>query len=127
MSSYTTVFTDTATPPGGHYSQAVSHNGLVYISGQLGFEPGTSEPGNYSVEQQTKHCIKNLENILLAAGSDLGKVLKTTVYISDVALWPRVNAAYAEAFGDLKPARAIVPCNTLHHGFEVEIEAIAVQ
>ena len=121
----TPIATDKATAPGGHYSQAVAFGDLIYISGQLGFKPGSTEPVVGTVEQQTQHCLDNLKQILLAANSDLNHVIKTTVYISNVAYWPRVNQLYAEVFGDHKPARAIVPCNLLHHGFDVEIEAIA--
>ena len=123
--SMTPIATDAATAPGGHYSQAVKIHDLIFVSGQLGFAPGSSEPIVGTVEEQTKHCLANLEQILLAAHSDLDHVIKTTIYISDVALWPLVNKVYAQAFGDHKPARAIVPCNPLHHGFDVEIEAIA--
>ncbi len=121
----TPIFTANATPPGGHYSQAVTHGGLIYVSGQLGFEAGSTEPIVGTIEEQTKNCIANMEAILKAAGSDLSKVIKTTVYVSHVDHWPAANAAYAECFGDHKPARAIVPCGKLHHGFDVEIDAIA--
>lgn len=123
--SITPVNTDAATAPGGHYTQAVSFQNLIFVSGQLGFKPGSSEPVVGSVEQQTRYCLANLEQILLAANANLDRVIKTTIYISDVAHWPLVNGVYAEVFGDHKPARAIVPCNKLHHGFDVEIEAIA--
>ena len=119
------VITKHATAAGGHYSQAVTYQELIFVSGQLGFKPGSSEPVVGSVEEQTRHCLANLEQILLAADSSLGRVIKATIYISDVELWPLVNHVYAEVFGDHKPARAIVPCNKLHHGFDVEIEAIA--
>lgn len=125
MSKYKTVFTPEATPPGGHYSQAVIVGELIFVSGQLGFRPGSTDPESVSIEQQTKNCLANIENILVASGSGLDRVVKTTVYISDMALWPRVNATYAEVFGDLKPARAVVPSGKLHYSFDVEIEAIA--
>jgi 2-iminobutanoate/2-iminopropanoate deaminase len=114
-----------ATPPASHYAQAVIHGGLVYVSGQLGFAPGTSNPELVSVDQQVRNCLGNIAAILEQAGSSLDQVIRATVYISDVALWPEVNATYASVFGDHKPARTIVPCNTLHHGFQVEIDVIA--
>ncbi len=123
----TVITTDKATAPGGHYSQAVECNNLIYVSGQLGFKPGSSDPVVGTVEEQTTNCLLNLEQILLAANSDLKHVIKTTIYISDVELWPTVNRIYAGIFADHKPARAIVPCNKLHHGFDVEIEAIATR
>ena len=99
----------------------------IFVSGQLGFKPGSSELVVGSIEEQTQHCLNNLEQILLAANIDLNHVIKTTIYISDVEYWPQVNRVYADIFGDHKPARAIVPCNKLHHGFDVEIEAIATK
>ena len=120
------INTEKATAPGGHYSQAIKYNDLIFISGQLGFVPGTSDIVVGSVEEQTKNCINNMKQILLASGSSMNNVIKTTIYISDVALWPEVNTVYAEMFGAHKPSRAIVPCNKLHHGFDVEIEGVAV-
>lgn len=114
-----------ATQPAGHYSQAVIHGGIVYVSGQLGFEPGSSDPVIGSIDQQVRNCLANVSAILETAGSQMDHVIRTTVYVSDVALWPEVNAIYGSVFGDHKPARTIVPCNTLHHGFQVEIDAMA--
>ena len=126
MSNFlTTVQTENASPPGGHYSQAIRHGDVVYVSGQLGFAPGSTDPVVGTVETQTRNCLANVAAILEAAGSGLDKTLKMTVYVSDVALWPEVNRVYADVMGDHRPARAIVPCNTLHHGFQVEIDAIA--
>jgi len=119
------VLTSNATKPGGHYSQAIIHGDTVYVSGQLGFAPGSSEPEQVSVEQQVINCLGNLKAILDESGSSMDQVIRTTVYISDVVLWPEVNAVYGTIFGDHKPARTIVPCNTLHYGFQVEIDAIA--
>ena len=119
------ISTPNATQPGGHYAQAMVHGDIVYVSGQLGFEPKSSTPELVSVEQQVRNCLSNLKAILDDAGSSMNHVIRTTVYISDVALWPEVNAIYANVFGDHRPARTIVPCNTLHHGFQVEIDAMA--
>jgi len=118
------ILSDKATAPGGHYSQAVRHNDTVYVSGQLGFRPGSNDPVIGSLEQQVRNCLGNLSAILEEAGSALDKTLKVTIYVSDVALWPEVNRIYADVMGDHRPARTIVPCNTLHHGFQVEIDAI---
>ena len=119
------ILTPNATQPGGHYTQAMVHGDLVYVSGQLGFPPGSSTSEVNSVEQQVRNCLDNLKAILDEAGSSMNHVIRTTVYISDVALWPEVNATYADVFGKHRPARTIVPCNTLHHGFQVEIDAMA--
>jgi 2-iminobutanoate/2-iminopropanoate deaminase len=121
------VFTTQAPTPAGHYSQAIIHNGLIYVSGQLPIDPTTGDRKIGSIEEQTMQAIANLEQILKAAGSDLNQVLKTTVYISDMALWDRVNAVYANVFGEHRPARAIVPTKDLHYGLQIEIDAVAVQ
>jgi 2-iminobutanoate/2-iminopropanoate deaminase len=119
------VTTQKAPLPAGHYSQAVVHGKTVYVSGQLPIDPrnGSKEPR--SIEEQTQQVLQNLEAILNAAGSDAAHVIKTTVYVSDIKLWDRVNAVYSEFFGDHRPARVVVPTLELHFGFQVEIEAIA--
>lgn len=121
------VFTKNAPAPAGHYSQAVLHGDVIYVSGQLPVDPSTGEKRIGSIEEQTEQAIVNLEEILKAAGSDLNHVLKTTVYVSDIALWDRVNVVYARLFDDHRPARAVVPTRDLHFGFQIEIEAIAAK
>jgi 2-iminobutanoate/2-iminopropanoate deaminase len=125
MSAIEKVQTQDAPQPAGHYSQAVVHNGVVYVAGQLAIDPQTGEKLVGSIEEQTEQALMNLFQILRAAGSDVDRVLKTTVYISDIELWGRVNAVYARLFGDHRPARAVVPTRDLHFGFQVEVEAIA--
>ena len=119
------VFTSSAPKPAGHYSQAFIHDNLVYVSGQLPIEPhlGPKEPG--TIEEQTRQVLKNISEILKAAGTDKTRVIKTTVYISDINLWSRVNSVYAEFFGEHQPARAVVPTRQLHFGYQIEIEAVA--
>lgn len=117
--------TDKAPLPGGHYSQAIVHNGLVYVSGQLPIDPQTGEKQTGSIEEQTNLVLQNLSAILDASGSSLNQVLKVTVYISDISLWGKVNEVYAEIFGDHRPARAIVPTRDLHFGFKIEVDAVA--
>jgi len=119
------ILTPNAPAPGGHYSQAVVHNGLVYVSGQLPIDPRTGEKKLGSIEEQTEQTLNNVRAILRAAGSDLNRALKMTVYISDISLWGKVNEVYARIMGDHRPARAVVPVKDLHHGFQIEIEAIA--
>jgi 2-iminobutanoate/2-iminopropanoate deaminase len=119
------VLTLHAPPPGGHYSQAMIHNGLVYVAGQLPIKLGQKEHVVGSIEDQAETIFANLDAILLAAGSRRDLVIRTTVYISDVALWGKFNQVYAAFFGEHRPARTVVPCNKLHYGYDVEIDAIA--
>lgn len=120
------VSTPKAPTPAGHYSQGIVHDGLVYVSGQLPINPDTGEKALGSIEEQTDQVIKNVAAVLEAAGSSLDRVVKTTVYVSDIDLWGRVNAVYSTHFSDHRPARAVVPTKALHHGFQIEIEAIGV-
>jgi len=119
------ISTPNAPKPSGHYSQAIVHNNIVYVSGQLPIDPKTGEKRVGSIEEQTEQVLKNLSEILQAAGCNLNQVLKTTVYISDIELWDRVNTVYSKFFGEHRPARAVVPTRNLHFGFQIEIEAIA--
>jgi len=120
-----TVFTEDAPKPGGHYSQAVVCNGLVFVAGQLSIDPRTGEKLTGSIEQQTEQCLMNVAAILKASGSDLSRVLRMTIYVSDIEHWPAVNSVYAGVMGEHRPARAIVPVKELHYGFKIEIEATA--
>lgn len=119
------VLTPNAPKPGGHYSQAIVHNGLVYVSGQLSIDPATGERKLGSIEEQTEQTLKNVAAILEASGSDLQHVLKLTVYISDIEFWGVVNETCIRIFGEHRPARALIPVKDLHYGFQIEIEAIA--
>ena len=119
------IFTNDAPSPGGHYSQAVEYQGLIYVSGQLPVNPESKEKNIGSIEEQTEQVLTNLEAILKSCNSSKNRVLKVTVYISDIALWDRVNSVYARFFGDHRPARAVVPTRELHFGYQIEVEAIA--
>ena len=119
------IFTNDAPSPGGHYSQAVEYQGLIYVSGQLPVNPESKEKIIGSIEEQTEQVLTNLEAILKSCNSSKNRVLKVTVYISDIALWDRVNSVYARFFGDHRPARAVVPTRELHFGYQIEVEAIA--
>ena len=121
----TTIHTQDAPTPGGHYSQAVVYNGLVFVSGQLAIDPRTGEKRLGSIEEQTEQVLENVSKILKAANSDLSRVLKMTVYISDINLWSAVNEVYARVLGEHRPARAVIPTRELHYGFLIEIDAVA--
>ncbi len=120
------VETVSAPAPIGPYSQAVVHGGLVFASGQIPIDPATGALVEGSIEAQTERVIRNLAAVLEAAGSDLDRVLKTTVYVTDLALFARVNEVYARHFGDApSPARATVEVAALPLGALVEMDAIA--
>lgn len=119
------ITTPLAPTPAGHYSQAIVHNGCVYVAGQLPIVPGQADRTVGTIEAQTAQVFANVRAILQAAGSDLSRMLQVTVYISDMELWGRFNAAYAEIMGDHRPARAVVPVNALHYGYQVEVQVIA--
>ncbi len=119
------ILTPLVPEPAGHYSQAIVHQGLVYVSGQLPVDPEAGGKSIGSIEEQMEQTLENLSRILEAAGSSLNRVLKTTVYISDIGLWGRVNEVYARTFGEHRPARAVVPTRELHGGYQVEMDAIA--
>jgi len=119
------IETANAPKPAGHYSQGVVHNGILYVSGQLSIDPNTGEKKLGSIEEQTEQALNNVHGILKAAGSDWDKVLKMTVYVADISLWEAVNKVYIRILGDNRPARAVIPTGPLHHGFLIEIEAVA--
>ncbi len=114
-----------APEPKGHYSSAVAHNGLIFVSGQLPRDAETGEAETGSIEAQTELALRNVEQILRAANSDLSHVLQMTIYVSEMELWDKVNETYARILGEHKPARAIVPVKDLHFGTKIEIQAIA--
>src|ERR1700755_2335341 len=127
MADIERILTENAPKPAGHYSQAVCHGDLVFVSGQL---PVTLEGkiiADASFEEQARLALANMLAIVKAAGSRPDRVLKVTVYLAGVEYWPKFNALYAEAFGDAKPARSVVPGPALHYGALVELEAIAAR
>ncbi|GAB4004662.1 RidA family protein [Spirosoma migulaei] len=121
----TFIQTPDAPAPGGHYSQAVVHNGLVYLSGILPITASGQKLAEASIAEQTEQILANLDAILQAAGSQRANVLKVTVYVSDISAWGTVNQLYTQFFGDHRPARSVVPVGPLHYGLSIELEAIA--
>ena len=119
------ISTPDAPQPAGHYSQAIEHAGIVYVSGQIPIDPKSEEKKVGSIEEQTEQVLTNLAAILKATNSRMDQVLKVTVYISDISLWDQVNKTYARFFGNHRPARTIVPSRDLHFGFQIEVDAIA--
>lgn len=112
------------TAPAGHYSHATVSGSLVFVSGQLPF-PLNSKELPQGIEAQTLQTLKNVEAILLSAGSSMKNLLNVQIFIPDINLWPTVNQIYSDFLKEVKPARTIVPCNTLHYGALIEINAIA--
>jgi len=110
----------------GPYSQAIKAAGLVFISGQIPLDPASGEIAGNSIEAQTERVMKNLEAVLKAAGSDLDKVIKTTIYLTDLSDFAVVNEIYGSYFNDAPPARATVEVSGLPKGVKVEIDAIAL-
>lgn len=109
----------------GPYSQAVVHGGLVYCSGQIALDPASGVVVEGGVAAQTERVLANLAAVLAAAGSGLERVLKTTVYLRDMADFAEMNAVYARIFGDARPARATVAVAGLPRDVRVEIDCIA--
>lgn len=108
----------------GHYSQCIEHKGILYLSGQLPFNPeDRSLPEG--IEAQTLQVLKNVQQILNAAGSNINQVLRVRLYIPDVKLWDQVNQVYSEFFGEHKPARVVIPTRELHFGCLIEVETTA--
>jgi 2-iminobutanoate/2-iminopropanoate deaminase len=122
------VRTANAPEPVGPYSQAVGLGDLLFVSGQIPLVPETGETVDGGIEEQTHQVLRNLRAVLEAGGSGLDRVVKTTVYLSDLGLFPRVNAVYAEHFSaEPAPARATVEVSALPLGALVEIDAIATR
>jgi 2-iminobutanoate/2-iminopropanoate deaminase len=120
------IVTDSAPDPVGPYSQAIRANGFLFVSGQIPIDAasGAIVPGG--VEEQTRQVMKNLAAILAAAGSGLTKVVKTTIFLTNLDDFARVNRIYGEFLGDIKPARATVQVARLPREALVEIEAVAL-
>ncbi len=93
------VQTDHAPAPGGHYSQAMVHSGLVFVSGQLPIDPATGEKKTGAMEEQAEQALLNVKAILDAAGSGLDHALQLTIYISDISQWGAVNDVYTRILG----------------------------
>ena len=125
MSSIDPIATDNAPKAIGPYSQATVANGMVYTAGQIAFDPITMEVVTGGIREQTERVLANLQAVLKAAGSDFSKVVKTTVFLVDMADFTAMNEVYATAFGSHKPARSTVAVAALPRGVRVEIDVVA--
>jgi 2-iminobutanoate/2-iminopropanoate deaminase len=120
------ISTDQAPKAIGPYSQAVRIDNLVFTAGQIGLNPAAMEIVEGGIEAQTRQVLTNLRHVLAAAGSGFDRVVKTTVFLSDMANFAAMNAIYAEFFGENRPARSTVAVAGLPKGALVEIEAVAL-
>jgi 2-iminobutanoate/2-iminopropanoate deaminase len=109
----------------GPYSQAIVHNGTAYLSGQIPLDPESGQLVEGGIAEQTERVLENLKAVLEACGSGLDRVLKTTVFLADMAEFGRMNEVYARYFASNPPARATVEAARLPRDVRVEIEAIA--
>lgn len=119
------ISTDRAPKAAGPYSQAVVSNGLVFASGQLPLDPATGAVVSGGIAEQTARVLENLSAVLAAAGSSLGQVVKTTVYLKDLADFAGMNEVFARYFPSNPPARAAIEAARLPKDALVEIDAIA--
>ena len=120
------VVTEGAPAAVGPYSQAVRVEDMIFTAGQIGLVPGTREFAGSDITSQTRQALLNVKAIVEAAGSCMGCVVKTIVFLQDIAEWPAMNAVYAEFFPLDAPARSAVQVGGLPLGARVEVEAVAV-
>lgn len=121
------IFTEKAPAAIGPYSQAIEVNGMIFTSGQIPIVPATGEFVEGGVTEQTIQVFENLKEVLAAAGADLSKIVKTTVFLADMSYFAEMNKVYETYFTDKYPARSAVAVKALPKGALVEIECIAVK
>jgi 2-iminobutanoate/2-iminopropanoate deaminase len=109
----------------GPYSQAISVDGWVYTSGQIGLDPASGQLVAGGFEEQARQVLANLRAVLASAGCGFRDVVKATVFLADLADFPRLNALYAEVMGDHRPARSTVQAAALPKGALVEVDLVA--
>ena len=122
-----TIATDAAPKAIGPYSQAIAIEGLIFTAGQVALDPQSGELVGRTTAEQTEQVLANLKAVLAAAGAALANVVKSTVYLADMADFAQMNEVYAKHFGAHKPARSTVQAAGLPKGARVEIDVIAVK
>ena len=127
MSTQTVVSTPNAPAAIGPYSQAMKANGFIFVSGQLALDPKTGVLNDASIEEQTDLVMKNISAILKEAGSDLSKIVKTTILVADLGNFSAINDTYGKYFEKKFPARACFQAAKLPKGAQIEIEVIAAE
>jgi 2-iminobutanoate/2-iminopropanoate deaminase len=118
------LHSDNAPQPIGPYSQAIECNGFVFLSGQIAIDPASGKMTGADVADQTRQIFKNIRSLLVDLSLDLGSVVKTTVFLTDMASFSVFNKVYEEEFGGWKPARSVVEVSGLPKNALVEIEAV---
>ncbi len=118
------IQTSAAPAPIGPYNQAIIHNGLLYMSGQIALDPESGELVQESLAAETHQVMQNLKAVLDAAGTNFNKAIKTTIFLSDMSLFAEVNAIYGEYFDGHFPARETVAVKGLPKGVNVEISML---
>ncbi|MBE3592794.1 MAG: RidA family protein [Thermoanaerobacter sp.] len=121
----TIINTDAAPKAIGPYSQAVMIDGFLYTSGQIAIDPATGEFVEEGIEAQTERVLENIKAILEAAGMDLNNVIKTTVFVTNMGDFAKINEIYGKYFKDNPPARSLVEVKSLPKGALIEIEVVA--
>ena len=121
------IATDRAPAAIGPYSQAILVDQLIFCAAQGAIDPATGEDRTGDIASETERTLSNLAAVLSAAGSDLAHVVKTTVFLVDMADFAVMNEVYAKRFGDHRPARSTVGVASLPRGFRVEIECVAIR
>ena len=121
------IVTEAAPQAFGHYAQATEAAGVVYVSGQLAARADGASLAERPFEVQARQALANIIAIVEGAGLGRDRIAKVTAYLVGVEYWPAFNAIYAEVLGNHRPARAVVPVPALHHGYLIELEAIAVR
>ena len=125
MDSIRTIHTDQAPKAVGPYSQAVVHDGLVYLSGQIGLNPESGQLVSEDMEEQARQVTRNLTAVLVSSGAGLTDILKVNIYLTDMDDFPALNVIYADWLGEHRPARATVAVAALPLGARVEMDMVA--
>lgn len=121
-----TIQTERAPKAVGPYSQAVAAGGFLFVSGQIPLDPKSGEMVGGDIESQARQALSNLRAVVEAAGRRLTDVVRTTVFLTDLADFPAFNAVYQNVFGDHRPARTTIQASALPRGARIEIDAVAV-
>lgn len=124
MVSKVAVCTADAAEMGGPYAQAVTHKGLIFLSGQGAVDPCTNQVRNGTIENETRLAMENIRVIMAAAGSSMGNLLQVTAYLTNIREYGRFNSVYETFFDNNHPARTCVQVDKLPFGLRVEIDAI---